>query len=246
MRNITNESRYGSFYERFNPKGHWLNTIDPMYYAAYLACYNVLNPKDENGQRTVLPTSDRGIVMQNVSKHRWVFWIATIIGISTYMGLLELGDDKAAIQGLISVLLAPAFVTGSAWFAITFGGIKEDLLVAALGLTMWMFGAFVGSMVMMAVSVSFILPMYITCALIAIIMMVIYAAITYDNVDALKIGLDDALRKNSLTNIALLNDLGYKTRDSATDTERVADKKLLSAALEEFLKSSSTVKSDEK
>jgi len=244
MSKITNESRYGSFYKRFNPKGHWFNAIDPMYYAAYLACYNVLHPKDEDGQRTVLPVSDRGIVMQNVSKHRWVFWIATIIGVSTYIGLLELGDDKAAIQGLISVLLAPAFVTGSAWFAITFGGIKEDLLVAALGLTMWMFGAFVGSMVMMAVSVSFILPIYITCALIAIILMVIYAAITYDNVDALKIGLDDALRKNSLTTIALLNDLGYKTRDSANDTERVADKKLLSSALEEYLRNSTAVKPD--
>lgn len=182
----------------------FFDIFDPMYWAAFALCLPVLIVS--------LNRYETKIVELNIQKHRQVLWLTSAMGALAWYGIhLARAQD---LNELVVALLAPAFVTGGAWFAVTFGGVQEKLLVAAIGLTKWMFAAFSISLVTMFIALNQILPWPLTVVIGVIIVLVLLSAVTYDNVDSLKIGLDDALRRHSLTMLAKLGAEGIPTMDS--------------------------------
>lgn len=165
-----------------------INRIDPLFLIIKnLICHKFF--------KVELLEWEYDFVMENVNKHRKVLWL-NIISISfILMGLKEL--TSAEIPTIIGALLAPAMVTGGAWFGITFGGIPQKLLDTAVDITFWMFLAFTLSLSTMVVAMCYITP-WILWPLFSIIEIgVIIACIMYDNADGLKLGLDDTLLKHS-------------------------------------------------
>ncbi len=172
----------------------FFRVIDPWYWAAYALCLPVT--------KLPLSTTESNIIELNIEKHRFVLFITTLFSLLAWWGIATADTDS--LNELVVALLAPAFVTGGAWFAITFGGVQEKLLGWAVSLTKWMFAAFSISLITMFIALAHIVPWQLTVVLAVITFLVMLSAITYDNVDSLKIGLDDALRRHSLTMMAKL------------------------------------------
>jgi hypothetical protein len=194
-----------------NERGNTYNLFDPLYWLAYALCYPVL--------RVNLNAYEAAIIRQNIKKHRIVFWITVLGGGLAWYGISISDRDK--MGEIVAAMLAPSVVTGTAWFAISFGGVQEKLLDAAIGLTKWMFAAFTLSLVTMAIAIMQVVSWPVALVVWAIIALVIFSAITYDNVDSLKIGLDDALRRHSLTMLLKLHSDGITTVNSDDDLQQL-------------------------
>lgn len=164
-----------------------INKIDPVFQFVILICRRFF--------KSGLLDWEYDFVMDNVNKHRKVLWL-NIISVGFVLWGLVIIEPKE-ISTIIGALLAPAMVTGGAWFGITFGGIPKKLLDSAVDITFWMFLAFTLSLTTMVVSMIFITPWMLWPVFIFIELGVIISCIMYDNADGLKIGLDDTLLKHS-------------------------------------------------
>nr|VFJ60854.1 MAG: hypothetical protein BECKDK2373C_GA0170839_10858 [Candidatus Kentron sp. DK] len=175
-----------------------LQKIDPIYWLSFAFSYFLLTDKYK------LNATESNFILTNINKHRRIIWVNVLGGVMVYHGIAD--SDPAKLSTLISVLIAPAFITGGAWFAITFGGVPEKLLDAALVITFWMFSAFTLSLTTMGITIYFALggePLVLS--VIAFInFAVILSAVLYDNIDGLKVGLDQALKDNSQANLRYL------------------------------------------
>jgi len=191
-------------------RGSVFNALDPLYLLAYILCYPVL--------RVNLNAYEAAIIRQNIRKHRAVFWITLFGGSLAWYGVSI--SPKGNMGEIVAAMLAPSVVTGTAWFAISFGGVQEKLLKAAIDLTKWMFAAFMLSLVTMAIAIMQVVSWPVSLVVWSIIALVIFSAITYDNVDSLKIGLDDALRRHSLTMLYKLHTDGISTVDNDDDLQQ--------------------------
>jgi len=172
--------------------------IDPMFWISYIFSYFLLTEKYK------LNKTELSFILDNIDKHRKVLWVNFIGG---YMVFTSLSDNSPEqLSALISVLMAPAFITGGAWFAITFGGVPQKLLDAALIITFWMFSAFTLSLTTMSIVAYYILngEILMLIVLLFINFAVIISAILYDNIDGLKVGLDEALKDNSQATLRFL------------------------------------------
>jgi hypothetical protein len=150
------------------------------------------------GEFEQITTADADFLVENLNKHRLILWLNIILaGYLVAYGLdaiLRSGDQAIVVTGL----LAPAMITGGAWYAVSFGGIPEKFISSALVLTFCMFLAFTLSMTLLIallckltpwpIGVFFLVPMYAGLYV---------SSILYDNLDGLKIGLDTALLKFS-------------------------------------------------
>jgi hypothetical protein len=174
----------------------WYNVIDPMYWVAFFLSSPIFKYQ--------LQTNEINFIHDNINKHRIVLWANLIAAIVLFRSLT--GLSIAELNSLISALLAPALVTGGAWFAITFGGVPQRLLPLAINITLWMFAAFTVSLTTMFLSLYFILPIPIFLVFGFIVVAIVISAARYDNVDGLKAGLDEALRMHSLTHVKHLQE----------------------------------------
>ena len=172
---------------------------DPMYLLVNsLICRRLI--KDLEGRQ-------KKFVEDNSNKHRWVLWINVFLAALVYYGLSDVPIEE--MSTIVSSLMAPAFITGGAWFAISFGGVPVKLLDRAVDITFWTFSAFTVSLSTMAVAVYFVTNIYLASVFVLIIVTVIISSILYDNVDGLKVGLDEALLKGNLANIEYLLNKGH-------------------------------------
>lgn len=172
--------------------------IDPFFWVAYIFSYFLLTPKYE------LRKNEIAFILDNIDKHRKVLWVNIIGGSMVFHSLS--GNSPEQLSALVSVLMAPAFITGGAWFAITFGGVPTKLLDAALVIRLWMFSAFTLSLTTMSIVAYYILDgnILMLIVLLFINFAVIISAILYDNIDGLKVGLDEALKDNSQATLRYL------------------------------------------
>ncbi|MCX6714311.1 MAG: hypothetical protein NTX72_00670 [Candidatus Uhrbacteria bacterium] len=174
----------------------WLNILDPIYWFAYMLSASILD--------FPLRESEIEFVHDNIIKHRKVLWCNLIMAMLVAKGLT--GLSIVQVDTLIGSLVAPAFITGGAWFAITFGGVPKRLLPLAIDITFWMFAAFTVSLTTMFVGLCFVLPPLVLVVFGFILFAILVSAVRYDNVDGLKIGLDEALLMHSLTHINYLSE----------------------------------------
>lgn len=173
--------------------------FDPFYWLSYLLCWPVLNNEME--------TSQTNVIELNIEKYRFVLWVNFIFGIIASRGFFV--TEKGDITVVLIAITAPTIVLGGAWFSISFGGVPDKLLKAAVSLTKWLFVAFCMCLITAALAITHIASIEISIVFIAVVLIAIFSAITYDNLDSLKIGLDDTLRRQSLTALAKLGSEGY-------------------------------------
>lgn len=175
-----------------------LRLIDPLYWLSLSCSFFLLRNKYKLNQAESL------LILENVAKHRIVLWVNLVGGYVCYTSLLDM--DINQLNTIANILLAPAFITGGAWFAITFGGVPNKLLDIALMVTFWLLSAFSLSLTMMGIVLFFVVDGNIPLLMVILFInfSVILAAIMYDNIDCLKIGLDEALKGNSLANMRYL------------------------------------------
>lgn len=180
----------------------WYNWIDPAFWVIWLVCLQIVRSKD-------LSQPQREFISRNIRKHRTILWIniiiTTIYELDDHYWGMPLNPNELSL--IVGVLIAPAFITGGAWFAITFGAIPTFLLDQAINVTFWMFLSFSASLNLMGLVLAAHAPMLITVIFYTIILSCLIASILYDNIDGLKIGLDQVLLKSGHATIRLFEAL---------------------------------------
>lgn len=165
--------------------------IDPLFWVSYSFSYFLLSPKYK------LTKFEIAFIMDNIQKHRIVLWVNFIGGMIAFYALAD--NSQEQLNSIVLLLMVPIFVTGSAWFMISFGGVPTKLLDVALIITFWIFSAFTLSLTTMLIVAYYILEgeMFIQIVILFIYICIILSAIIYDDLDGLKIGLDETLKDNS-------------------------------------------------
>ena len=178
---------------------HKTERIDPIFWLIYLCCLRFI--------KAGLVEWEREFVTTNMRKHRRVIWLNILATVLIFWGLSKTNESQIPV--IISALLAPAMVTGGAWFAITFGGIPSKLLKTAVDITFFMFLSFTLSMRIMISALMYITPSVLWPIFLIIEIGVIIACIMYDNADGLKLGLDDTLLRHSRAALSYYVNEGY-------------------------------------
>ena len=181
------------------------NCIDPVYwFLDRIVFKNLFVPRtiQSDGSKKVerMEESETSFLLVNLQKHRLVLWLNLItLIILGYYGYDELIEKSGAQpELLVAGLLAPAMVTGAAWFAISFGGISEKFLdYAARDLTFALFAAFTLSLTLLSFLLISISPWQIGIIVVLVYIGIYYPCILYDNLDGLKVGLDTTMLKFS-------------------------------------------------
>lgn len=134
-------------------------------------------------------------VRENTRKHAKVLAINFVASIPVILGLQRATSD--AVGQIITSLLAPVMVIGTAWFMISFGGVPKKLMSIAMNITTWMFMAFMISLTTMFIAVLYTVDPIMWPVFIAVYVGVVISCILYDTADGLKAGLDEAVLKHS-------------------------------------------------
>ena len=179
----------------------FVNRIDPIFWLLNKIVFAPLfKPKDASTQRgyAILENAEVDFLVENLNKHRVILWINILLAL--YLAGWGLESIKAAGDPAIVVtgLLAPAMITGAAWYTVSFGGIPEKFLSLAVTLTFCMFLAFSMSMTLLVSLLVSITPWEVGAFILVPMYGSMYiASMWYDNIDGLKIGLDSTLLKFS-------------------------------------------------
>jgi hypothetical protein len=187
-----------------------IDRIDPIYLLVRAICYRFF--------RASLAEWERDFLLTNISKHRAVLWFAVLATAPLALALRD--ADPSTIPTIITALIAPAMVTGGAWFAISFGGIPARFLDVAIQVTFWMLTAFTLSLHTMVIATMFIAPAIIWPVLLIIEFGVLAACILYDNADGLKIGLDEAVLRHSRAAIVFYRKQGIDVAEIEETEEK--------------------------
>ena len=216
---------------RVAQRSNWVNKFDPAYRLLDYMFFDLLfRPDSSDDGASVAEQSDIVFLTNNLRKHRAISWInisLLIYLVAHGLATISTGGDSTIIA---TGLLAPAVITGAAWYTVSFGGIPEKYIGAAIVLTFWMFLSFTLSMTLLTAVLCNICPWQISVFVICPIYLSLYmSSIFYDNIDGLKIGLDATLLKFSRASLNYYQKHGLITGDEAsldmyesTDTDSIA------------------------
>lgn len=161
-----------------------LNVFYRIYYKLFLGELDLNKLNTEQKELTII----------NIKKHTHIFLLMLLTLPYTYYILSNFYVDK--IDVVMTALLGALFVSGTAWFAITFGAIPERFMNFAIKTTAYLFTAFAVSLT--AVFAVGLLEVPLISPILFIIFISLYtASVKYDVVDALKIGIDEAIFKHA-------------------------------------------------
>jgi hypothetical protein len=211
----------------------FIDRIDPVKVLLYFVIFQqLLEPKNpHSGQPEQLEPAEKEFLRENLEKHRVILWLnlLLIVYLATFgiSSIKSSGDQATVITGL----LAPAMVTGTAWYTVSFGGIPTQFQSTAIVLTRYMFLAFSLSMTLLTsllcsitnviLSVGVLIPVYLSLFI---------ASILYDTMDGLKIGLDTTLLKFSRASLNYYRKHGILTHQE-TEVEAYAESSEESASI---------------
>ena len=189
------------------------NRLDPVYLFLDVVVFERLfRPLKRNdpGSYEQLTLADIDFLIENLKKHRLILWINLLLTVYLSAGGLDAifrsGDQGIVVTGL----LAPAVITGAAWYAVSFGGIPEKFIGTALILTTLMFLSFSLSMTLLTALLCKLTPWPVGLFILIPVYAALYiASLLYDNLDGLKIGLDSTLLKFSRASLAYYQKHGY-------------------------------------
>lgn len=222
--------------ERIRSRRKMLNRFDPIYVLLDRIVFKPLfqPPKaSKPGEFEKIEIAELDFLVENLNKHRKILWLNIVLVIYLYLhgldSILSQGHPEIVVTGL----LAPAMITGAAWFAVSFGGIPEKFINIAVTLTFAMFLSFTLSMTLLSLLLIKLTPGIIGFGVILPIYLSLYlASMFYDNVDGLKIGLDSTLLKFSRASINFYQKHGLITiqetqqesfgEDTSMSSEKIA------------------------
>lgn len=209
--------------ERFNSRKKLVNRVDPIYLFLDRILFKSLfqPPKANNPEEyEIIEEAQVDFLVENMKKHRLILWINILLAVFLTFYGLEVLLNQGSTAIVVTGLLAPAMITGGAWYAISFGGIPEKFISIAFTLTLCMFLSFTLSMTLLTCLLVAITPWFIGIFIILPIYITLYiASMLYDNVDGLKIGLDSTLLKFSRASINYYRKHGLVTQ---VETEKEA------------------------
>ncbi|MDW3191645.1 MAG: hypothetical protein R8G66_04750 [Cytophagales bacterium] len=213
------------------------NRFDPVYIILDKAISDGMFRPKKNGMIIPIPQSDEEMLLDNILKHRWIAWVNIALAIFMYFLGLDyiLYQSSFDVSIVVTGLLAPAMITGAAWFSVSFGGIPSNYINSALLITSCMFLSFSLSMTLLVVILCAIVHISISLLIIIPIYLALYVAcILYDNTDGLKIGLDETQLKYSRAMLnfhrkrGLISELEtqklYFNSENVTDLSRETEK----------------------
>ena len=208
-----------------------INLFDPVYWFLDRIIFkNLFVPRTIQSDGTIkkehMEESETTFLLANLQKHRLILWLnlLTLFTLSYHGYDSLIGNNENADPALlVSGLLAPAMITGAAWFAISFGGISEKFLdYAARYLTFALFSAFTLSLTLLSFLLISISPWQIGVIIVVVYAGIYYPCVLYDNLDGLKVGLDTTMLKFSRASLNYYQKHGLITRRE-TQTEQYED-----------------------
>lgn len=161
-----------------------MNLFYKLYYKIFLSKI-ALNKLDQE---------QRELTEINIKKHARIFVIIILAAIFTYFIIYNYYIDK--IDTVVVSLLGVLFISGNAWFVMTFGTVPQRFLDLAVQITEHLFCSFAISMAATFVAVSITVP-FLTPILFIAFITLYSASVKYDVVDALKLGIDETLYKHA-------------------------------------------------
>lgn len=164
-----------------------MKRFDPFYWYLHVAHYRLW--------KADLKTEERSFVESNINKHRLAQWVNLCASVLVFCTLRTISEDK--LGTVISALLAPVMVMGTAWFAMSFGAVPARLIDFSMEITFWMYSGFKVALSTMFLAIGFITPPLLWPVLVFIYVAVDFSCCQYDTADGLKAGLDEALLKHS-------------------------------------------------
>lgn len=164
-----------------------MKKLDPFYWYLRLIHLPVISKKLKDEELVFLHS--------NLNKHRLIQWVNVIAAVLLILALIDI--EPAQMDIVITSLIAPVMVMGTAWFAVSFGSIPVRLVNVSMVITFWMYLAFKVSLTAMFLAIAFVVPPYLWPVLGTIYLAIDFSCALYDSVDALKAGLDEAVLKHS-------------------------------------------------
>ena len=161
-----------------------MNFFCKIYYNLFLNKIDLNKLKKEQKEITII----------NIKKHLNIFILMTLIMPYCYFIITNYYIDKIDI--VISSLLGVLLISGTAWFAITFGAIPIIFCDFAIKTTAHLFASFAFSMAAVFVAASIAVP-FLSPILFLCFFTLYSASVKYDIVDALKLGIDEAIYKQA-------------------------------------------------
>lgn len=197
------------------------NRLDPVYwFLDRLVFESLFRPRKRHDKNVyeILTKADIDFLIENLQKHRIIIWcnlvLVAYLATKGLSAILNAHDQGTVVTGL----LAPAMITGGAWYAVSFGGIPEKFIKTALWLTAFLFLSFSLSMTLLIALLCAITPWPVGAFILIPSYVALYvASLLYDNLDGLKIGLDTTLLKYSRATLNYFQKYGLVT---GRDTER--------------------------
>lgn len=218
--NMSNSgSRFGDLrkiYSSHEWRKKGTNLYDPSYHVSVWLAFPILQRQ--------LDTVEFSIVHQNILKHMFVVRAVAIVLILAVWQMNGLSRDDATL--VVMTIVPLVIVTGTAWFTIAVGAVRQSLLPAILDMTKWLFLAFVSSIVIALVAAGQVLPIFITFMLAFAGFALVFSALLYDYVDSLTLGSDDHARAFYLSSLLAIQKSGgtiIETSDQYRTASRDGD-----------------------
>ena len=140
--------------------------------------------------RSKLDKDQLEILNLNLKKHLRVFIILLLVMPYVYFVTTYFYSDQ--IDVVINSLFGVLFISGAAWYSISFGAVPVKFMDFAVHITSYLFTSLAVSMASVFVAASIAVPLLSPILFIAFF--TLYAAsVKFDVVDALKLGIDETL-----------------------------------------------------
>ncbi len=172
--------------------------MDPFYWYLKFALRHLYKAQ--------LKIEERIFIVHNINKHRLVQWINLAGAFLVFSAIQSVTFEK--IDTVITALIAPVMIMGTAWFSVSFGSIPERFIDFSIEITFWLYMAFKLSLTTMFLAISVVSPNLLWPVLALIYIAVDFSCAQYDTCDGLKAGLDDVLLKHSRAALIYYQDQG--------------------------------------
>lgn len=140
--------------------------------------------------RSKLDKDQLEILNLNLKKHMRIFLLLLLVMPYVYFVITNFYADQ--IDLVISSLFGVLFISGAAWYAISFGAVPVKFMDFAVHITAYLFTSLAVSMAAVLVAASIAVPLLSPILFIAFYSL--YAAsVKFDVVDALKLGIDETV-----------------------------------------------------
>lgn len=145
-------------------------------------------------ERSKLSKEQAYILELNVKKHVKIFILMLMIIPYVYYVISTYYINR--IDTVISALFGVLFISGAAWYAISFGAIPIRFMEFAVSITTYLFASLAVSMSAVFIAASIAVPLL--SPVLFIVFFALYAAsVKFDIVDALKLGIDETIYLNA-------------------------------------------------